>query len=421
MQDFLQQENGVLDSPASEPFPDWQQDSFFPASEDRQFSHYKRGNDGSIQTQKLIKTLIMMKERMKNSSHIAALALLVLSSFSVMAQSNENGAMNPADADRIIKAFTTKEAEFRRALNSYSFKRDALMQKIGMGGQVTGEYHRVSQFTFDDQGNRYEKISFFPMSTLPEVTTEDVEDLGGVDPFALEPANIGKYNIRYAGKEKIDELNLYIFDVEPKVMPDPKKVKDRLFKGRIWVDDQDLQIVKTKGKGVPETKKNKYPVVETYREHIDGRFWFPTYSYADEELIFDGGDSLHIRMKVRYTDFTPTRATLKVTEIGENETGGNSSGIAKPVEGGALDSKAVSMPKAVVSEEAKRLKLSGRIIVKVLIDENGKVVSAVAQNGPAALREAAETAAREATFAPMTQDGVTVRVSGTLTYDFPKI
>ena len=124
-------------------------------------------------------------------------------------------------------------------------------------------------------------------------------------------------------------------------------------------------------------------------------------------------------MKVRYTDFTPTRATLKVTEIGENETGGNT-GVA-PVEGGALDSKAVSRPKAVLSEEAKRLKLSGRIVVKVLIDENGKVVSAVAQNGPAALREAAETAAREATFAPMTQGGITVRVSGTLTYDFPKL
>ena len=67
-------------------------------------------------------------------------------------------------------------------------------------------------------------------------------------------------------------------------MPDPKKTKERLFSGRIWVDDQDLQIVKTKGKGVPETKNNKFPTVETYREHIDGRYWFPTYSYADEEL-----------------------------------------------------------------------------------------------------------------------------------------
>jgi len=361
----------------------------------------------------------MMRERIKILPLIASLALLVLSAFSVMAQTSENGSMAPAEVDRIIQAFTAKEAEFRRALNSYSFKRDALMQKIGMGGQVTGEYHRVSTFTFDDQGNRYEKISFFPMSSMPEVTSEDIEDLGGVEPFALEPSKAGKYNIRYAGKEKIDELNLYIFDVEPKVMPDPKKPKERLFKGRVWVDDQDLQIVKTKGKGVPETKNNKFPTVETYREHIDGRYWFPTYSYADEELVFDNGSALHIRMKVRYMDFTPTSATLKVTEIGENETPGNSNtGITKPVDGGALDTKAVSKPQAVLSEEAKRLKLSGRIIVKVIVDENGKVVSAQAQNGPAALREAAEAAAREATFAPVTQGGITVRVTGTLTYDF---
>jgi len=359
-----------------------------------------------------------MKERIKISPIIAALAMLGLSALSVMAQSTGNGGgMPPAEVDRIIQAFTAKEAEFRRALNSYAFKRDALMQKIGMGGQVTGEYHRVSTFTFDDQGNRYEKISFFPMSTMPEITTEDIEDLGGVDPFALEPSKVSRYNIRYAGKEKIDELSLYIFDVSPKVMPDPKK-KERLFSGRVWVDDQDLQIVKTKGKGVPETKNNKFPTVETYREHIDGRYWFPTYSYADEELIFDNGGSIHIRMQVRYMDFTQTRATLKVTEIGENDSGSNSGGIAAPVDVGALDSKATSKPKAVMSEEAKRLKLSGRITVKVIVDESGKVASAIALNGPAALREAAVEAAKQATFAPLVKDGITVRFTGTLTYDF---
>jgi TonB-like protein len=353
---------------------------------------------------------------MKTPPMIVALVVLLLSAFSVMAQTN--GAMDPAEAGRIIRAFTVKEAEFRRALDSYSFKRDALIQSIGMGGQVIGEYHRVSQLTFDDQGNRYEKISFFPMSTMPEITSEDIEDLGGVEPFALDPSKIDRYTIRYAGKEKIDELNLYIFDVSPKVMPDPKKIKERLFSGRIWVDDQDLQIVKTKGKGVPETKNNKFPTVETYREHIDGRYWFPTYSYADEELIFDNGGSIHVRMKVRYTDFTPTRATLKVTEIGETDTGGGSSGShAAPVDLGTLNSKALTLPKPVLSEEAKRLKLSGRVNVKVIVDENGKVTFAQAQNGAAALRAVAEEAARQAVFAPVTKDGITVRVTGILTYD----
>ena len=366
----------------------------------------------------------MKRALMRTSAIISAVAFLVLTALNTSAQvqqqtaANANGPTNNIDSERIIHAFTTKEAEFRRALNSYSFKRDALIQSIGMGGQVIGEYHRVSNFTFDDQGNRYEKISFFPMPSMAEVTAEDIEDLGGVEPFALEPSKIDLYNIRYVGKEKIDELNLYIFDVSPKVMPTSKKVKDRLFQGRIWVDDQDLQIVKTKGKGVPETKINKFPTVETYREHIDGRFWFPTYSYADEELIFDNGSSLHVRMKVRYTDFTPSRATLKVTEIGENDVPNGATGVAKPIEGGVLNAKATSLPKAVYPEEAKRLKVRGRVTVRVVVDENGKVISAKAIDGPAPLRETAEAAARQATFAPTTQDGITVKVTGTLTYDF---
>ena len=356
---------------------------------------------------------------MKTSLLVASLLLCALFAVSVSAQTNGTGGMDPAEVDRIIRTFTAKEAQFRRALNTYSFKRDALVQSIGMGGQVVGEYHRVSTFTFDDQGGRYEKISFFPMSTLPEITQEDVDDLGGVNPFALEPGKADLYNFRYAGKEKIDELDLYIFDVTPKVMPDPKKIKDRLFSGRVWVDQQDLQIVKTKGKGVPETKNNKFPTVETYREHIDGKFWFPTYSYADEELIFDNGGSIHVRMKVRYMDFTETRATLKVTEIGENDDPSSSgSGVAKPLDVGALDAKATSLPKPVYSEEAKRLKAKGRVTVKVIVDENVQVTFAQAQNGVAVLREAAEEAARKATFSPLIKDGITVRFTGTLTYDF---
>ena len=357
---------------------------------------------------------------MKKQVSLISSALLLIASvaLSALGQTETAGGLSTADADRIVQAFTSKEVEFRRALNNYSFKRDALIQSIGMGGQVTGEYHRVSTFTFDDQGNRFEKIGYFPMSTMIDVTVtaEDIEDLGGINPFALEPSKIAKYNIKYVGKEKIDELNLYVFDVAPKVMPTSKKIEDRLFIGRVWVDDQDLHIVKTRGKAVPETKQNKFPIVETYREQIDGRYWFPTYSYADEELIFENGSSVHIRLKVRYTDFAPARATLKVTEIGEDETptAGNE---AKPIEGGVLNSKALSLPQPRLSEEAKRQKVSGKVTVRVIVDENGKVVSATAMNGPAALREAAEGAARQATFAPTTQDGIVVRVTGELVYD----
>jgi hypothetical protein len=259
----------------------------------------------------------MAKNRFPIAIVILTIVTCLMAGPTVFAQNAAASSDTPSQAeiDRIVRAFTAKETEFRKALNVYSFKRDAMLQTLGMGGQVTGEYHRVSNFTFDDQGNRYEKISFFPMPSFGGVTQEDLEDLGGIQPFALEPSKIDKYNIKYVGKEKIDELNLYVFEVTPKVVPDPKKIKERLFTGRVWVDDQTLEIVKTKGKGIPETKINKFPTVETYREQIDGRYWFPTYSYADEELIFDNGEALHIRMKVRYSDFAPARADVKVIEV----------------------------------------------------------------------------------------------------------
>lgn len=391
----------------------WQQDALRFASEDRLFF---RGRHPFESLRKVITGAL--KKFLIPAFVLMALSVLAVS---IHAQS-DNGAMSAADVERIIGKFTAKEAEFRHALTAYSFKRDALIQAIGMGGQVIGEYHRVSTFTFDDQGNRYEKINFFPMSTMGEsVTQEDIEDLGGIKPFALDPTRVAEYNIRYVGKEKIDDLNLYVFDVAPKVMPKPKNPKDRMFQGRIWVDDQDLQIVKTRGKGVPETKKNKFPIVETYREHIDGRYWFPTYSYADEELIFDNGGSLHVRIKVKYTDFSIARGTLKVvTEVGETENSPTvpSKGVAKPVESGVLNTKALTLPKPKYPEEARRLRVSGKVTVRVVVDENGKVISAVATDGPVPLRPAAVDAAKLATFEPRIQDGVTVKTTGVLVFEF---
>src|ERR1700730_2957749 len=151
------------------------------------------------------------------------LAMLLASGFQCFAQqvADTSKTLSGAEIERIIKAFTTKEAEFHRALNEYAFKRDALLQTVGMGGQITGEYHRVSNFSFDDQGIRYEKITLFPMPSFPGVTPEDLEDLGGVNPYALEPSKTDQYNFRYVGKERIDELDLYVFDVTPKVVPNP--------------------------------------------------------------------------------------------------------------------------------------------------------------------------------------------------------
>ncbi|SRR6266536_1676327 len=353
-----------------------------------------------------------------------------------------SAALSEAQIDNIVRTFTAKETEFRRALNQYAFKRDALIQEIGMGGQVVGEYHRVSDFTFDDRGNRFEKIGFFPMATLQSVsiTNEDLEDLGGVNPFALEAAKIPQYNFKYVGKERIDELDLYVFDVAPRVMP--KKSSDRFFVGRIWVDDRDLQIVKAKGKAGPETKTNKFPVVETYREQIDGKYWFPTYVYADDDLVFDNGNDVRIRMRVKYSDYKVGRGKVTIREVGEagpgseqpptqpkpqSQTSASSTPNSEPsstpvenppIEGGILNSKALVLPSPKYPTEAKRAGVFGQVQVKVLIDETGKVISAEAVFGPESLRAAAVEAAKQARFAPVKNNGVSVKVSGILFYEF---
>ncbi|HEY0347446.1 MAG TPA: TonB family protein [Pyrinomonadaceae bacterium] len=357
--------------------------------------------------------------------------------------------LSPAQIDDIVRKFSAKETQFRQALNAYAFKRDALVQEIGMGGQVVGEYHRVSDFTFDDKGNRFEKINFFPMPSFTSVTQEDLEDLGGVNPFALEAARINQYNFKYIGKERIDELDLYVFDIAPKVTPDPKKTKDRFFIGRIWVDDRDLQIVKSKGKAIPETKINKFPVVETYREQIDGKYWFPTYVYADDDLVFDNGTDLRVRMRVKYTDFVVGHGKVTITEIAEAPEDLKSETAAKldaqtrtatpqpsptnvtpngkptaneddfgPRDLGILNSKATDLPKPIYPAEAKKNHVSGQVQVKVFLDETGKVVSAEATFGPEALRDAAVEAAKRARFKPQTINDVAIKAFGIITYDF---
>ncbi len=219
--------------------------------------------------------------------------------------------------DEVIRRFAEAETQNRIARNNYTFTQDFDVRTIGEAGSVTGRFHRVSDIVFDDRSKRIEKITFFPQSTLTalQITNEDMQDLAGVQPFALAAEDLAKYQIDYVGKEKIDELNTYVFDVKPK-----KMVKgERYLEGRIWVDDEDLQIVKVKGQAVPEVDQQKFPHFESYRENIDGRYWFPTYIYVDDVLEFKSGP-VHIKMVVRFANYKKFSGRIRVADEGEAAT-----------------------------------------------------------------------------------------------------
>jgi hypothetical protein len=252
--------------------------------------------------------------KMQHKILTLVLVLVFASSSAAALQTRSSQSSAPGIAE-VIKRFADAESLNRAARNNYTFTQDFDVLTIGEAGSVTGRFHRVSDIVFDDRGNRFEKITFFPPPTLTElqITNEDMQDLAGVQPFALATEDLPKYQIDYIGKEKVDELNTYIFDVKPKTF-----VKgERYLQGRIWVDDQDLQIVKVKGQAVPEVDKQKFPHFESYRENIDGRFWFPTYIYVDDVLDFKKGPSVHVKMVVRFTNYKKFTGRIRVADEGE--------------------------------------------------------------------------------------------------------
>ena len=221
--------------------------------------------------------------------------------------------------EEIIRKFSEKEQDFQKARENYIYRQTVRIEVLELDGRRSGEeYFMVSDILFDNKGRRIEKVVRSPPSTLQRVilTPEDLHDIQNIFPFVLTSTNVEKYNLTYLGKEKIDEIDSYVFDVSPK-----KVEKDeRYFEGKIWVDDQDLQIVKTDGKTIyVVTKKNKdarFPRFETYRNNVDGKYWFPVYTKADDVLDFPG-NKVRIREVVKYENYKRFEAEVKITDVQE--------------------------------------------------------------------------------------------------------
>jgi len=242
------------------------------------------------------------------------IALLELSSGALIKRALGQNKPGELPVQDIIRRFAENESRLRQEFKNFLFKQDVTIQTLGPRNMVTGEFRRVSEIILNDQGQREERIVYFPQSTLTEITITqyDFADFAGIQPFALGIEDLPKYNVTYVGRERIDEIDTYVFDVRPRKTPDPKKLHDRYFEGRIWVDTVDLMIVKVQGKGLPEDRYNKFPRFETYRENIEEKLWLPTYCYADDFLDFPD-HTTHVRMVIRYTNYK--RFTGKI-EIG---------------------------------------------------------------------------------------------------------
>jgi hypothetical protein len=259
---------------------------------------------------------------------LSALALLLLG-LPAVAQKGE-GALDPAQpagitSQEVIQKFAAKETQFKAARDNYTYRQTIKIETP----EDSGTFEQTWDVLFDDQGRRVENVVFAPQSSLQLVSMsrEDFEDIRSVLPFVLTSAEIPVYDVSYIGRQQEDELTTYVFDLRPKQMLPGK----RYFEGRVWVDDHDFQIVKTKGRTVPQFQANSgkgggkkvkagqenlFPAFTTWREQIDGQYWFPTYTRADDTLHFTTGD-VRIRETIKYSNYKRFGSKVRITYEGQ--------------------------------------------------------------------------------------------------------
>jgi hypothetical protein len=263
-----------------------------------------------------------MYMKLRSQKRIPAVLLLLVALFGSIALADDERGEGPLDKsqpvgitpEQIIQKFAAKEKQFAEARENYTWRQTVKVQTPDDGG----EFKQVYDVLFDNSGRRTQQVVFAPQSTLQSVsmTKEDFDDINNRLPFVMTSDDLPEYNVLYVGKQKEDELGTYVFDVAPKQIEKGK----RYFQGRIWVDDRDFQIVKTKGLNVPQIhgkgNENLSPPFTTWRQQIDGKYWFPTYTMADDTLHFKNQD-VRIREIVKYENYKRYGSNVKITYEGQ--------------------------------------------------------------------------------------------------------
>ncbi len=216
----------------------------------------------------------------------------------------------PVPPEQIIQRFSQKEDEFLTVRAHYGYRKTIRVQEFDDQGKISGEFQVATEPIVGSDGKPYEKILPGPPSTLRlmRLEPEDLESLGRIPAFPLTTSQLGKYDLAYVGKEQVDEVNCYLFRVKPKVVERTRAY----FEGLVWVDDQDLEVVKTYGKWVTELGDVHSPTLpftlfDTYRENVEGKYWFPAYSRSDDAIRLKDGE-VRIRLTIRWTDYKPLAA-----------------------------------------------------------------------------------------------------------------
>lgn len=207
----------------------------------------------------------------------------------------------------IIQGFSRKEEEFQAARPRFAYRKSIRIQEFGPDGNPAGEFSATYDAVRSADGQLYEKAIAAPESSLQylQIEPEDAQLLTRIPAYPVTASQLSKYNLQYLNTERIDEVDCYIFQVSPKTLDRQRP----LFDGVIWVDQKYLEVVKTYGQWVTDLgaihpATLPFTMFETYRENVEGRYWFPDYSRAEGVYKMKDRD-VPIRVTIKWTNFKP--------------------------------------------------------------------------------------------------------------------
>jgi len=218
--------------------------------------------------------------------------------------------------EEIIRRFSQKEDQYLAVRPTYGYRKSIRIDEFDRDGKQVGQYSLVTEVTRANNGQVISKVVQKPQSTLHAFTleAEDVKELDRIPAFPLTTAQLAKYDLKYLGQEQVDEIEAYIFQVKPKTLERTRAY----FEGIVWVDSKYLEVVKTYGKWVNElgdvhTAMLPFATFETYRENVDGKYWFPNYMRSEDTLHLKDTD-VPMRLVIKWTEFKPLPAAVSAPQ-----------------------------------------------------------------------------------------------------------
>lgn len=208
----------------------------------------------------------------------------------------------PVPEEEIIRRFSANEDVMKKQYDAYNFTETIRMEEMTEPG---GKFIATGDVSTKPDGQRLLRVTK-PVESNLKITNfslEDVRTIASLPLFVLTAEEIGNYELKYAGQDKLDQLTTYVFQIKPKKL----SRTHRLFEGVIWVDNQDFVIVKSYGKLVSEIAGNgsklPFTMFETYRENFQNKYWLPTYIRSEDTIPGPNGNQFPMRLVIRSTDF----------------------------------------------------------------------------------------------------------------------